>query len=375
MKPTPICSLAACALVAMSLPAAAQVKAAITKQVSPASPQELAIVELNTLSQSRILQFRSLTTPAGIVLKNVAPTVQCTGTNVISCRQYFSFGLDAQSKCNLTGDYVAKFDVVCLTDTQCQAGPHETAFSLKSENFCRATTVDVPAAKGWSKRWGNVQAKDVSVGAGNTLWYVNNDKLGLIQAASLDTNTGTGSMGTTAVRIDVGGQGDSEVWGVQADGSIVRRIRGGNWETKPGLAKDIGVGANGAVWCIGANSVAGGFGIHRWDASTNKWIPVAGGAVRIDVDPQGNPWVVNNAGDVFQWSNGGWNHKPGVKAVDVGIGANGSVFVVGTDGKAYKFGPNGWTDRGGSMLIAITVDRNGIPLALTESLDVVFGEP
>lgn len=38
---------------------------------------------------------------------------------------------------------------------------------------------------------------------------------------------------------------------------------GKKWARQVGGAKDIGVGANGAVWVIGTNKEAGGFGIYR----------------------------------------------------------------------------------------------------------------
>ncbi len=47
----------------------------------------------------------------------------------------------------------------------------------------------------------------------------------------------------------------------------------------PGLAKDIGIGANGSVWVIGTNALRGGYGIYQWTASNR--IAVPGGAMEI----------------------------------------------------------------------------------------------
>lgn len=66
----------------------------------------------------------------------------------------------------------------------------------------------------------------------------------------------------------------------------------GRWNSRPGAAVDIGVGANGSVWVIGTNRVAKGFGIYRWTG--RGWQNIPGGAVRIAVDPRGIPWVVNS---------------------------------------------------------------------------------
>ena len=70
------------------------------------------------------------------------------------------------------------------------------------------------------------------------------------------------------------------------------------WERMPGAASDIAVGANGAVWVVGATPVDGGFAIHRWTGA--RWERVRGGAVEVAVDPEGRPWVVNDRGAIFR---------------------------------------------------------------------------
>ena len=71
------------------------------------------------------------------------------------------------------------------------------------------------------------------------------------------------------------------------------------WIQRPGLAKDIGVGADGSVWVIGTNPVgtAQDFGIHRWTGSS--WEAIDGGGVQISVGLP-LPWVVNSMGHIFQ---------------------------------------------------------------------------
>lgn len=98
------------------------------------------------------------------------------------------------------------------------------------------------------------------------------------------------------------------------------------WTQLPGTAVDVGASAN-ALWVIGTNTVPGGYGLHRWDGKT--FIANSGGAVRIDLDPQGNPWVVNNAGKVFRWNGSAWVGLPGDNAQDIGIGISGTVWMVG----------------------------------------------
>ena len=61
--------------------------------------------------------------------------------------------------------------------------------------------------------------------------------------------------------------------------------QGQSWQLTDGAARDVGVGADGTVWMIGTNVVAGGYGIYK--RTNNTWSNVPGGAERIAVDPQG----------------------------------------------------------------------------------------
>ena len=56
------------------------------------------------------------------------------------------------------------------------------------------------------------------------------------------------------------------------------------WRDLPGLANDIGIGANGAAWVIGTNATPGGFGI--WVLGQSGFTQVPGGAVRIVCPPE-----------------------------------------------------------------------------------------
>ena len=107
------------------------------------------------------------------------------------------------------------------------------------------------------------------------------------------------------------------------------RLGHNGWERLPGLASDIGIGANGSVWVVGITPTAGGFTIHRWNGS--DWDVVPGGAVRIDVGPRGAPWVVNDRGDIFRLSpSGEWQRFSG-QATAVTIATDGTAWALGTD--------------------------------------------
>ena len=138
--------------------------------------------------------------------------------------------------------------------------------------------------------------------------------------------------------------------------------------THTGLsAHDIGVGSNGKIW-ITTTTVYDSYGnytIARWD--NNAWTTMPGAAVRVAVDPSGNAWVVNSAGQIYQWKLvlGGrfniwqWVQQPG-GAYDIGIGADGSVWVIGAAGNTYKWNGSGWTGMGGGgNATHIAVDPSG----------------
>lgn len=116
------------------------------------------------------------------------------------------------------------------------------------------------------------------------------------------------------------------------------------WQRLNGSAYDIGVGANGDVWVIGTDLEPGGFGIYNISGSAG--FSVNGGAIRIDVDPDGNPWIINDEDNIYRWIEGDWQRLPG-EALDVGIGADGSVWVASYEG-IYLWGGQDWIDFGGS---------------------------
>ncbi|PCI76356.1 MAG: hypothetical protein COB20_10835 [SAR86 cluster bacterium] len=137
------------------------------------------------------------------------------------------------------------------------------------------------------------------------------------------------------------------------------------WQRLLGSASDIGVGADGSVWAIGTDERSGGFGIYRWLGST--WQRVDGGALRIDVDPEGVPWIVNNSHSIYRWQDGAWQRMGG-NARDIGIGADGTVWVT-SGGGTYRYDEGNWIGVRGSG-VRIDVDPNGIPWVLDHTNDI-----
>lgn len=107
------------------------------------------------------------------------------------------------------------------------------------------------------------------------------------------------------------------------------------WYQLPGLAKQIAVGANNAVYALGTGAATGGYSIFTWDGY--QWQQMSGGGVKIAVKGDGNPVVVNSDGDIFEWNGSAWSQMPTPvtlrlpnpgKAVDVFCGADKSLFSV-----------------------------------------------
>jgi Tectonin domain len=208
-------------------------------------------------------------------------------------------------------------------------------------------------------------AKDIGVGADGTVWIIGTDPSGT--ADNFGAHKWTGKdwrrVEGGGVRIDVDPSGNP--WMVNAKGEIFRRVKD-TWEHLPGSARDIGVGADGSVWIIGTNpsGTKDNFGAHKWTGK--EWRGVEGGGVRIDVDPSGNPWMVNAKGEIFRRVKNTWKPVPG-SAKDIGIGADGTVWIIGTkpSGTADDFGVHQWTGKdwrgveGGG--VQISADKTGKP--------------
>ncbi|MDB5103388.1 MAG: peptidase [Fibrobacteres bacterium] len=163
---------------------------------------------------------------------------------------------------------------------------------------------------------------------------------------------------------------DNSTWGassVISSGDVrgVLRMYPSIWinlgSTPP--AMDIGVGANGTGWMISTNATTGGGTIHR--LSGTSWVNIPGGAVKLDVDPAGNAWVVTDAGRICSWNGTSWvGRERGRSFKDIGIGGDGTVWAISDEaitggGKPYRWNGSDWVlmPGGGAR---ISVDGNGM---------------
>jgi len=61
---------------------------------------------------------------------------------------------------------------------------------------------------------------------------------------------------------------------------------------------------------------------------SNGWELRGGNGVRIAAGDDGSAWVVNDSGEIYQWSQGSFRRIPGT-AVDIAANANRDVWMVG----------------------------------------------
>lgn len=164
-------------------------------------------------------------------------------------------------------------------------------------------------------------------------------------------------------RVDVDADGTPYV--VTSCGQIYYLSYNNNWVQLPGCATDIGVGRGGDVWKIGCDTRDGGFGIWKLfckctncksscersnirfrpmhylanlevDKKKCFWYRVEGGAVKIDVHPDGNPWVVTNDGVLYGYDGVNWLRVNGILGRDVTVSNEGMVLLAGTDANIYS---------------------------------------
>ena len=203
----------------------------------------------------------------------------------------------------------------------------------------------------WNRLEGG--AFDVGIGADGAVWVIGTDErsggFGIYYWAGSRWQRVKGA----AVRIDV--EPDGTPWVVNDKHQIHQWVNG-DWQQMHGDARDIGIGADGSIW------VAAGGGIFRWNGVS--WDRTSGSAVRIDVDPYGTPWVIDNSNDIYELIDGMWIRRPS-SARDIGIGADGSVWIIGTSGGSgghgiYRWSGYDWIQVHGSAR-QVSVDPYGIP--------------
>jgi len=112
------------------------------------------------------------------------------------------------------------------------------------------------------------------------------------------------------------------------------------WHATGAIAKDIAVGANGAIWVTALEKKDSPKPVaYQW--TKGQWVKQDGAAERIAVDPDGVAWIVTPEHTIARWKAAKWETVPGA-ATDIGIGPEGSVWIAGTDSRKGGFGVSHW---------------------------------
>jgi len=220
----------------------------------------------------------------------------------------------------------------------------------------------------WSST--NFQALDIGVGADGDAIAVGTD--GKVYSYNFNANTWSQLDGDSEmlniIRVDVDDQGTPYLVG--SVGGISYLSCYNNWVQLPGCATDIGVGRGSEIWRIGCDKKGANrqdFGIWKLfcececqcgcerkcirfrpskyvnnpngDKRKCYWNKIEGAGVKIDVHPNGNPYIINKAGSIFKYDSDSYDFTPvsGILAKDITLSNDGVLYAVGKgDNRVYR---------------------------------------
>ncbi len=197
--------------------------------------------------------------------------------------------------------------------------------------------------------WTQLGGEGIDIGAGAGQVFVVGTGANSIHRRTNNRWTNIG--GGPATRVDVDGFG--KPWIVKKDESISVYINN-KWESRSGKAKDIGV-ANQSIYRVGPDNR-----IYKYLGS-NEWNLLDGRAKRIDVDKNGEPWVIGTNDRIYQRQGGRWLVKGSILASDISIAEGGDqVWVIERNsGTPHKYKGNGVWERFRGTLTNISTQNNG----------------
>ena len=212
-------------------------------------------------------------------------------------------------------------------------------------------------------------ARDIAVSSGRSVWVVGTNPMGSGYATYQLTSSGMDWKSRNGSATSIAAGPESEVWTVDSR-NMIRRWDDSSeeWNQVDGSARDVGVGADGSVWIVGTKAYPVGNAIYRRQGE--DWQEVGGAtASRIAVGPNGNAWVIDAVGRLFEYrgERRPWReHKMDSKdVIDIGVGANGEVWVIvgpvaEGGGQLLRYDGVEWRKHPGQAT-RIAVDRYGEP--------------
>lgn len=112
----------------------------------------------------------------------------------------------------------------------------------------------------------------------------------------------------------------------------------------PKGARRIGVNATRDIAIVTNEAKAGGYGIQLYSPASNSWVDIAGGAIDLDFDTNGDLWVVNDKAWIFKrpkatgiWEGMGDVNTEGARAIAIAVGGGRAVVLTN------KTANNGYT--------------------------------
>jgi len=233
---------------------------------------------------------------------------------------------------------------------------------------CEAAVLAARLAPAWGTAWRQLpnKALDLVFAPDGSAWHLGVDGV-LYRWDEKAFGWHEHSSTSEAVKIAVGAR--ENPWYIAMDGEVFRSIEG-LWENVPGQALDIGIGANGSVWRVGTDNR-----IYRWLNASWEADNIASSAIKIAVEPDGNPWIIASpTSDIYKRIGSTWQQVPG-QAFDISIGANGSIWriglnVVGGAGNSMsRWNGSDWEPVDGGAT-AIAVAPNGLLWHVNRSGDI-----
>jgi LysM repeat protein len=181
---------------------------------------------------------------------------------------------------------------------------------------------------------------DISVGADGVLWGVTDGQQLVFSEANAANWRVEG--GVRGAQVAVGDK--NNVWLVNAEGKIFRRVGEGRWEERSlpaNRALDIAVGQQNGVWTTWA--VDNYYTLYTWTANTQKWtILPTGKALRVAANNNGAVWCVNGAGELFEWVKDRWVVRlQKTNAIALAIGTDGALWYANANGRLFRRGSDG----------------------------------
>ncbi len=234
-------------------------------------------------------------------------------------------------------------------------------------------------------KWESMPGYGADIAAGDQTIFVNNSHGYIYKWNHQDSLWNRFIDARKVKHLDAKGNGDLLV--VNTDGILFyRNNRTNRWVPDRSISDvhDVGIGEDGTIWVttrkltrtrdpytgqslntssdeINEFSKLFEYSIYRKKAGQHNWTKMPGTAVRVDVDKDGNAWVINHDYHIYRWKGDTANTWENVKgeASDVGLGG-GQVWVVNKNGYVYHFIPGNeeWVRITG-LGANISVDGNG----------------